>query len=208
MSYILVLLGLLIFIFLLLLITDRRRAKAKNNFVTLAKKLQLNIDAPDGFLAKFPEIKGTYRNYPVRIFMFTEQEGEGKTKKIRVHTAIEIAINNPVAYRLDIYEEGIMSMLNKYFGMQDVVIGKEKFDKEYIIKTNSEEITKKIFTDKICDELLYMANSRFGFGFEFGVKRIYYDEPKLLTNEKRILWFERVLNVLVDIAEEFEKNKQ
>jgi hypothetical protein len=208
MSYILVLLGLIVFIFLLLLITDRRRARAKNNFVTLAKKLQLNIDAPDGFLAKFPEIKGIYRNYPVRIFMFTEQEGEGKTKKIRVHTAIEVAVNNPIAYRLDIYEEGIMSMLNKYFGMQDVVIGKEKFDKEYIIKTNNEEITKKIFTDKICDELLYMANGRFGFGFEFGVKRIYYDEPKLLTSEKRILWLERILNVLIDIAEEFDKNKQ
>jgi hypothetical protein len=101
-----------------------------------------------------------------------------------------------------------MSMLNKYFGMQDVIIGKEKFDKEYIIKTNNDDLTKTILTDKICDELLYMANSRFGFGFEFGAKRIYYDEPKLLTSEKRMLWFERVLNVLVDIAIEFDKNKE
>jgi len=207
MSYILVLLGLIVFIFLLLFIVDRRRAAARKNFVTLANKLSLSVDAPNGFLAKFPEIKGTYRNYPVRIFMFTEQQGEGKTKKIRLHTAIEIKVENPIAYRLDIYEEGLMSKLNKYFGMQDIVIGKEKFDKEYIIKTNNEELTKKIFTDKICDELLFMANGRFGFGFEFGVKKIYYDEPKLLTNEKRMLWFERVLNVLVDLAEEFDKQK-
>ncbi len=208
MSYIFVLAGLIIFIFLLLLIVDRRRASARNFFVVLAKKLQLDADAPIGFLPKFPELKGIYRNYPVKIFMFTEKQGEGKTKKIRVHTAIEIMIDNPAGYKLDIYEEGIISKLNKYFGMQDVVIGKPKFDKEYIIKTNNEDLTKRILTDKICDELLFMANSRFAFGFELGVKRIYYDEPKLLTNEKKMLWFERVMNVLIDLAEEFDKDKK
>jgi hypothetical protein len=100
MSYILVLAGLIVFIFLILFVIDSRRASAKNYFVTLAERLKLNVDAPGGFLAKFPEIKGVYRNYPVRIFMFTEREGEGKTKKIRLHTAIEIDVKNPIGYRL------------------------------------------------------------------------------------------------------------
>ncbi len=207
MSYIIVLSGLIVLIFILLFIIDRRRAVAKNYFITLAKKLQLEVDAPSGFLAKFPEIKGTYKGYPVKIFMFTERQGEGKTKKIRVHTAIEIGITNPIAYRLDIYEEGLISKLNKYFGMQDVVIGRPTFDKEYIVKTNNEELTKTILTERICDELLYMANSRFGFGFELTGTKIYYDEPKLLTTEHKMFWFERVLNVLISLAQEFDKNK-
>lgn len=207
MSYIFVLIGLLVLIFIILLFIDRRRALARSQFISLAKNLGLNeIDAPSGFLAKFPEIKGIYRNHKIRIFMFTEKQGEGKSKKITVNTAIEIQINNPSAYRLDIYEEGLISRLNKYFGMQDVVIGKDKFDKEFIIKTNDEELTKKILTDKICNELLFMASQRFGFGLELGTTKIFYDEPKLITNKKKADWIRKVLDLMIDIAEEFEKN--
>ncbi|HEY9187620.1 MAG TPA: hypothetical protein PKW14_02165 [Bacteroidota bacterium] len=206
MSYLLVLFCLIILIFIILFIIDSRRALARTQFISLAEKLGLEkVDAPSGFLTKFPEISGKYRGHNIRIYMFTQKQGEGKSRKITINTAIEVFVDNPIAYRLDVYEEGLLSKLNKFFGMQDVIIGKEKFDKEFIIKTNDEEITKKILNDKICNELLFMANKRFGFGFEFGTKKIFYDEPKFMTNKKKSEWFERVLNILVDIAEEFEK---
>jgi hypothetical protein len=191
--------------FLLLFLSDYKRRLSRVEFIKLSKKLNLNCDAPDGFLAKFPELNGTYKNFPVRIFMFTENVGSGKSRVVRVHTGIEIKINNPIGYKLDLYEEGFFSKLYKVFGMQDIVIGNEKFDKEYIIKSNNEQITREILTKSICDELLYMADHKFAFGFEIKDNKIYYDEPSSLTSERKAIWLERILNMLIELAVEVEK---
>jgi len=204
-SFFVVLIVFIALFFLLLFLSDYKRRLSRVEFIKLAKKLNLNCDAPDGFLAKFPELTGMYRNFPIRVFMFTEKVGEGKSRVIRIHTGIEIKINNPLGYKLDIYEEGFFSKLYKVFGMQDIVIGNDKFDKEYIIKSNNEEITTEVLTKPICDELLYMADHKFAFGFEIKDNIIYYDEPSSLTSERRALWFERILNVLIDLAIEVEK---
>jgi hypothetical protein len=165
----------------------------------------MECSAPAGFLAKFPEIVGTYRNFPVKIYMFTEKYGGGKSRVIRVHTGVEVKINNPHNYKLDIYEEGFFNKIYKVFGMQDIIIGNDKFDKEYIIKSNNEKITKEILTDPICDELLYMADHKFAFGFEIVGSKIDYDEATSMTNAKKLAWFERILNMMVDLAIEVEK---
>jgi hypothetical protein len=193
------------FIFALLLLSDFKRKLARKEFLKLSEKLGLDCNAPDGFLAKFPEISGTYKNFPVHIFMFTEKIGEGKSKVIRVHTGIEVKIHNPLNYKLDIYEEGLFSKIYKVFGMQDIIIGNEKFDKEYIIKSNDEDTTKAVLTPEICDELLYLADHKFAFGFEIIDGKIYYDEATSLTSDKKAAWMERILNMMVELAVEVEK---
>ena len=206
MNYIFMLLGLLIFIFLILLVIDYRRAIAKKYFIKLAKKLNVSTHTPKGFLSEFPEIKGFYKGYMIRVFMYNPKDNTGKLKRFKVHTAIEIKIDNPKKYKLSVYEEGPISTLGKYLGMQDIVVGHPEFDKEYIVKTNNEYITKQILNEKICNELVYMANRRFGFEFQFGLEDIYYEEPMLMINEQRTLWVERVLNVLIDLYDEFNKH--
>jgi hypothetical protein len=206
-AYIYVLAGFLVFIIFLTIFSDLKRKLSRLEFQKLAKKLNLECDAPTGFLAKFPEIKGTYKDMPVRIYMFTEKIGEGKTRVIRIHTGIEVKFNGQKEYKLDIYEEGFFSRIFKAFGMQDIVIGNEKFDKEYIIKTNSEDMTKQILTNDICNELLYMADKKFAFGFGIKNGTLYYDEAKSITSENRAEWFERILNLLSAIGLEIQKAK-
>jgi hypothetical protein len=206
-AYIYVLAGFLVLIVFLMIFSDLKRKLSRLEFQKLAKKLNLECDAPAGFLAKFPEIKGTYKDLPVRIYMFTEKIGEGKTRVIRIHTGIEIKVNGPKEYKLDAYEEGFFSKIFKAFGMQDIVIGNDKFDKEYIVKTNSDEMTKLILNERICDELLYMADQKFAFGFEIKNNTIYYDEAKSITSDSRADWFERILNLLTEIGIEIQKAK-
>jgi hypothetical protein len=204
MSYIYVLLGLLILIFIILLVIDYRRVLAKKHFIKLAKKLNLQVNAPEKILSKFPEIKGTYKGYEVKIFMYPKQEETvGTLKKIKLNTAIEIKVNNPKKYRLNVYEQGPISTIGKYFGMQDVVIGHPEFDKEYIVKTNDDYITHQILTKHICDELVYMASKKFGFGFQFGPENIHFEESVLMINESKALLGERILNILVQLYDEF-----
>ena len=206
MNFIFMLLGLTILTFIILLVIDYRRAIARKYFTKLAKKLNISTHTPKSFSSEFPEIKGFYKGYMVRIFMYYPKESTKKFKPMKVRTAIEIKIDNPKKYILSVYEEGPISILGKYLGMQDVVIGHPKFDKEYIVKTNNEYITKQILTEQICNELVYMANRRFGFEFQFDIENIYYEEPILMINEARTLWIERVLNVLVEVYDEFNKH--
>jgi hypothetical protein len=200
------LLVLTILTFIILLVIDYRRALTRKYFTKLAEKLNLSVYAKESFLSKFPEIRGFYKGYMVRIFMYHPKESTKKIKPFKVRTAIEIKIDNPKKYKLSIYEEGPIGTLGKYLGMQDVVIGHSKFDKEYIVKTNNEYITKQILTEQICDELVYMANRRFGFEFQFDLENIYYEEPILISNETRALWIERVLNMLIEVYDEFNKH--
>lgn len=44
-----------------------------------------------------------------------------------------------------IYRKGIFSGIGKALGMQDIKIGYDSFDDEFIIKGNNEELVKKIF---------------------------------------------------------------
>ena len=188
MNYIYVLLGLLVLTFIILLVLDYRRVLAKKHFTKLANKLNLQVYASENMLSKFPEIKGTYKGYEVKIFMYSQQdEIAGKFKKMKFNIAIEIKVNNPKKYRLNVYEQGPISTIGKYFGMQDVVIGHPEFDKEYIVKTNDEYITSQILTPNICDELVYMASKKFGFGFQFGLENIRFEESVLLINESKAL---------------------
>jgi hypothetical protein len=208
LNYLVVLIVFIGFIFILLVFSDFKRKLSRIEFMKLAQRLGLDCVAPTGFLAKFPEIKGIYRNFPVYIYMFTERYGEGKSRVVRVHSAIEVKFNNPTNFKLDIYEEGLFSKIYKVFGMQDIIIGNDKFDKEYIIKSNDEETTIQVLTPKICDELLYMADHKFAFGFEILDGKVYYDEATSLTNERRVVWFERILNMMIDLAIEVEKKAQ
>jgi hypothetical protein len=204
-SFLIVLVLFIGFIIILLIISDLKRKLSAREFLRLAQKLGMECNAPPGFLAKFPEINGVYQNFPVRIYMFTEKIGEGKSRIIRIHTAIEVKINNPFGFKLDIYEEGLFSKIYKVFGMQDIIIGNDKFDKEYIVKSNNEKITTEVLTEPICDELLYMADHKFAFGFEVIGDKIYYDEASSLTNNRKAVWFERILNMMIELAIEIEK---
>ena len=202
------LLGLSISVFTILLIIDYRRALATLHLVKLASKINLPTDTSENLLSKVPEIKGFYKGHEIRIFMCPHKENIGKFKRTKMYTAIEIKVNNPTKYKLNVYEEGLISKIGKYFGMQDIVIGHEKFDKEYIVKTNNEYITQQILSKNICDELVYMADKKFGFGFQFNPETIYYEEPLLIINETRSLLIERTLNILIALYDEFNKYKQ
>ena len=51
-------------------------------------------------------------------------------------------------FKFAIHEEGFLDELGKFFGMQDVVLGYEEFDKKLIVKTNNEEKAKILFSNE------------------------------------------------------------
>ena len=61
---------------------------------------------------------------------------------------------NKDGLHFNIYKEDIASSIGKLFGMQDIIIGDDVFDKNFIIKGNNEEKIKILFNDKRIKELI------------------------------------------------------
>jgi hypothetical protein len=54
---------------------------------------------------------------------------------------------NPESFRFHIYRRGFFTELRKMLGMQDIEIGAEPFDHEFVIKSNDEERVKLLLAD-------------------------------------------------------------
>jgi hypothetical protein len=63
-------------------------------------------------------------------------------------TSFTAAINRPTDFRFAIHQEHFTDEIGKFFGMQDVVLGYEEFDKKLIIKTNDPQKLKQIFSEE------------------------------------------------------------
>ena len=50
-------------------------------------------------------------------------------------------------FELSVYKQNILAEAGKLFGLQDVKVGHEEIDKNFIIKTNDESLTKQLFSD-------------------------------------------------------------
>lgn len=62
-------------------------------------------------------------------------------------TTITAPLQTVPAFKFAIHEEHFTDEIGKFFGMQDVVIGYEEFDKKFVIKTNNADKVKELFSD-------------------------------------------------------------
>lgn len=67
------------------------------------------------------------------------------------------------SFRFAIHREDFIDEIGKFFGMQDVEIGYEEFDKKMLIKTNDADKVRFIFSDLEVRKVLQMLDN-FSFG--------------------------------------------
>ena len=68
-------------------------------------------------------------------------------KTIIMFTRLRAPYINPEGFRFHIYRRGFFTELRKKLGMQDIEIGAEPFDHDFVIKSNDEERVKTLFAD-------------------------------------------------------------
>jgi hypothetical protein len=68
-------------------------------------------------------------------------------KTIIMFTRLRAPYVNPEGFRFHIYRRGFFTDLGKRLGMQDIEIGAEPFDHDFVIKSNNEERVKMLFAD-------------------------------------------------------------
>lgn len=77
-------------------------------------------------------------------------------------TTLTAPLNAGSNFKFAIHHEGFLDEIGKFFGMQDVVIGYEEFDKNVVVKTNDEVKVKALFAD---DEARKIFQTLTGYTF-------------------------------------------
>jgi hypothetical protein len=75
--------------------------------------------------------------------ILTDQAG----KKLNDATYLTALIVNSAGLEFTIYREGVGEVLAKLFGLQDIRVGDEKFDRMFICKGNDEKRLCEVFSD-------------------------------------------------------------
>jgi hypothetical protein len=96
-----------------------------------------------GGLWKGDKVQATHGEWTVVLDTYVVSTG----KVTIVFTRMRAPYVNPDGFRFTIYRHGFFSELGKRLGMQDVEIGDEDFDRDFIIKGTSESKLRALFGD-------------------------------------------------------------
>lgn len=152
------------------------------------------------------------------IVLDTYKRSNGKSST--TFTRMRAPFANRDGLYFKIYREGFFSGVSRFFGMQDIVIGDEFFDNDFIIKGNSEEqIVRMLAGDEI--KALIEQQPRVHFeirddegifrnGYPEGVDELYFQCIGTLKDEEQIKYlfdlFAFTLERLVDIDSAYPDN--
>lgn len=193
-----------IFAVVLYLAVQQRR-KLLEYFEIFAQKIGCPANIPEGFFGGLPSLNGVYRKRSLRVYMFKRSSGSGKNRRTTTYTAFTLEVANPDALVFHIYEQGFFSTLLTKFGAQDIQIGDEAFDKEFMIKGNNEEKVRGMLTPMIMSKFMDFAERYTAFGIQLKGDQFYYEAPVTISSERSLQRFEEMINFMCDIADQLDE---
>jgi len=104
---------------------------------------------PGGFW-KGDRIEATHGSWTVVLDTYTVSAG----KTTITYTRMRAPYVTSDGFHFKVYREGIFSEIGKWFGMQDVTVGYEDFDRDFIIKGNDEGRLRQLFSNQQLRELI------------------------------------------------------
>ena len=84
----------------------------------------------EGGFCKGDKVEATHAEWIVTLDTFAVSTG----KVTIVYTRMRAPYVNPNGFRFNIYRRSVFSDVAKRFGMQDIEIGEEEFDRDFIVK--------------------------------------------------------------------------
>ena len=94
----------------------------------------------DGGFCKGDKVKITHGEWTVTLDTFAVSTG----KVTIVYTRMRAPYVNPDGFRFTVYRRGMFTGVAKWLGMQDLEIGDERFDHDFVIKANDEAKVREL----------------------------------------------------------------
>ena len=146
---------------------------------------------PGGFW-KGDKVQATHDEWTVTLDTYAVSTG----KVVIVFTRMRAPYVNPGGFRFTIYRKGVFSDLGKKLGMQDIEVGDEPFDRDFIIKGNDEARVRELLSDQKIRELIARQpeilftvkddEGWFGPDFPDGVDELYFQVGGVVKDIERL----------------------
>ena len=147
---------------------------------------------PGGF-AKTDKIEATHGPWTVTLDTFVVSSG----KSAVIFTRMRAPYVNPDGFRFTVYRKGIFTEIGKWLGMQDLTIGHDEFDRDFVIKGNDEQKLRRLFSSqKIRDLISAQPDIHFsveddegklwGKDFPEGVDELYFQVLGVIKDIERL----------------------
>jgi hypothetical protein len=104
----------------------------------------------EGKAFRSPKVQVTHGEWTVTLDTYTVHANNVTV----VYTRMRAPFVNPGGFRFTIYRRGLFSDIAKWFGMQDVHVGVEPFDSDFIIKGTDEGLVRALFSKPKLQELI------------------------------------------------------
>ena len=104
----------------------------------------------DGGAWKADRVEAAHGQWLVTLDTYAVSTG----KTVVVFTRMRAPYANPDGFRFTIYRRGVFTALGKLLGMQDVEVGYEEFDRDFVIKGNDENKLRQLFANAKLRDLI------------------------------------------------------
>lgn len=131
-------------------------------------------------------------NWIVVLDTYTVSTGKSSI----TYTRMRAPFTNFSNFYFKIYRAGFFSGLGKILGMEDINIGYDEFDEDFVIKSNDEEKIKQLFSDKTIRDLIEMQpqinleikddEGYFFKHFPEGVDELYFQVTGVIKDIERL----------------------
>jgi hypothetical protein len=176
---------------------------------------ELHADFVKSTFGKSDRVEARHGEWTVTLDSYAVSNG----KTVVVFTRMRAPYVNPDGFRFSIYRRGLFSDLAKRLGMQDVEVGYQPFDQDFIIKgTHEMQLTKLFANTRLRELIASQPNIHFGvkddegwFGPSFpeGVDELYFNVAGVIKDVERLKLlyelFAETLDQLCRIGSAYER---
>ena len=138
------------------------------------------------------KVQATHGEWTMTLDTYAVSTG----KTTIVFTRMRAPYVNPDGFRFTVYRKGLFTDIAKRFGMQDVEVGDEAFDRDFVIKGTDEGKLRDLFANPRVRELLATKpelqltvkddEGWFGPSFPEGVDELYYAVPGVTKDVEQL----------------------
>jgi hypothetical protein len=145
-----------------------------------------------GTFWKGDKVQATHDEWIVTLDTYAVSTG----KVVIIFTRMRAPYANPGGFRFTVHRKGVFSGLAKKLGMQDIEIGDEEFDRDFIIKATDEPRVRELLSNRKIRDLIALQpdlqfsvkddEGWFGPHFPEGVDELSFVARGVVTDIERL----------------------
>jgi hypothetical protein len=168
---------------------------------------EINAFYIKGGFFKGPRIEYKHKFWTIYLDTYTVSTG----KSTITYTRMRLPFVNQKKFFFKIYRKGVFSNIGKALGMQDIIVGWDYFDNEYIIKGNDEILMRRFFQNHNIRNLIDKQpkivleikenEGRFGPKFNDNESELYFVVTGVIKDKERL---KNLFELFMKVIDEFE----